>query len=459
MNTNFEVNIMTEKLSFKEKIGYTLVAMGSDFTTQFTGSFLLYFYTNVAGIKAGLASTIISLSVIWDAINDPLIASYIDNHRFKNGERIRPLLLFSSFPFAICLVLLFTTLPNASYTAKILYSFGWYFIYMVPRTFYYLPIFTMRQIATPDTTERVKLNQFISYGQAVGSALPTLVMWPVIRAVAGLQADGKTMVNPTKGFFVGALVVGIMVIICSLYNYFTTKERVFPENTEKTTIADAFKILLKYKNFIRNLILFFFYGTCVTLCTGYAVYYCTYVIDNAALLTPMSAMFIVGTILATPFVKGIHAKFGRNKTLIIGCAVLAAGSLMFVIAPRFILSPFFFAFCVGVGTAITIILIGINRADVTDVVEFKSGKRMDGMVSNVTSFIKKCCSALLTLVLGWTLQFAGYDGNLSVQPASAVTAIVLIMGVGVLISAVMMVVMSTKLTLDEDVSEMIAGRN
>lgn len=449
---------MKEKLSFKEKIGYTLVAMGSDFTTQFTGSFLLYFYTNVAGIRAGLASTIISLSVIWDAINDPLIASYVDNHRFKNGERIRPLLLYSAFPFAICLVLLFTVLPNASYTGKVFYCFGWYFLYMIPRTFYYLPVFTMRQIATPDEEERVKLNQFISYGQAVGSSLPTLIMWPVIRAIAGLEADGKTMINPNRGFLVGAIVVASMVIVCSLYSYFTTKERVIPEHNEKTRIADAFRMLLGDRNFIRNLALFFFYGMCVTLCTSYAIYYCTYVIDKPSFPTVMGAMYVVGTVAATPFVKAMYKKHGRNRTLVIGSAILAVGALLFVLAPKFILTPFVFSCAVGVGTAITIIVIGVNRADITDVAEYRHGRRMDGMVSNVTSFIKKFAHALIVAVLGWILEFSGYNGELSEQPQSAVTAIVLIIGLGVLIAAVMMGVMSSKLTLDEDVKEMNAAK-
>ena len=459
MNSSFKQGeYMAEKLKFKEKIGYSFAALGSDFTTQFTGSFLSYFYTDVAGIGAGISGTIMSLSVIWDAINDPLIASWADNHRFKNGERIRPLLLYSSFPFAICLLLLFTTLPNASVSLRAAYAFGWYFIYMIPRTFYFLPIFTMRQIATPDLEERVKLNQFISYGQAVGSSLPTLIMWPVIKKVAGLAADGKTMINEGKGFFVAALIAAIVVILCSLYNYFTTKERVFPEKQEKTRIIDAFRILFKNKNFVRNLILFFFYGVCVTLCTGYALRYSKYVIGNLNLPTYMGAMFIVGTVLATPFVKGMFNKLGRNKTLIIGSMVLAFGAVLFLIFSRVMYVAMFFAFCIGVGTAITIIVIGINRGDVTDVAEFQSGKRMDGMVSNVTSFVKKFAHALLTAVLGWTLEFSGYDGNLTDQPLSAQNTIILLMGVGILVSAIMMAVMSSKLTIDDEVKEMKTAR-
>lgn len=448
-----------EKLSFKEKFGYALTAMGSDMTTQTTGSFLQLFYTSVVGIPIALASLVISLSVIWDAINDPIIASWVDNHKFKNGERIRPVLLFSSFPFALCFVMIFTTI-DAPLASRIVYSFIWYFIYMIPRTFYYLPVFTLRQVATADLNERISINEYISYGQAFGSSLPTLVMWPIIYAVAGVtEVNGvEEMINPARGYFVAALIIAAVVVICSLFNYFTTKERIITD-TPKTSIVEAVKLLIKDKNFVLNLIVFFFYGMCVTLTTGYAAYYCNYVMLNRNLVTPISAMFIVGTLLVTPFVKKIYNKLGRNRTMVVGSLILAAGALVFtVLARTTAAAAFFFTFCVGVGTAITIIVIGINRADVTDVLEWREGRRMDGMVSNVTSLIKKLAHALVTLILGIILQAAGFiektEANpYPVQPDSAKMSIVLIMGIGVLVSALLMAFFSSRVTLDKEISE------
>lgn len=448
-----------EKLRFKEKIGYALTAMGSDMTTQTTGSFLQLFYTSVVGIPIALASLVISLSVIWDAINDPIIASWVDNHRFKNGERIRPVLLYSVVPFALCFVLIFTTI-DASLPARIAYSFGWYFIYMVPRTFYYLPVFTLRQVATGDLEERISLNEYISYGQAFGSSLPTLILWPIIYAVAGVTVVNgvEEMIDPRRGYFAAALIIAVVLIICSLYNYFTTKERVIAENSN-TSIMTAIKLLIKDRNFVYNLVIFFFYGMVVTLTTGYAAYYCNYVLLNRNLVTPISAMFIVGTLLATPFVKQLYRRFGRNRTMVLGSLVLALGAAVFTAFARVsAISAYFFTFCVGVGTAITIIVIGINRADVTDVLEWKEGRRMDGMVSNVTSLIKKLAHALVTLLLGIVLQLANFiektEANpYPTQPESARIAIVLIMGIGVLVSALLMAYFSTKVTLDEEIDK------
>lgn len=444
-----------KKLSFKEKLGFFLTAMASDMSGQFTGSFLLFFYTSVAGIDMELASLVVGLSVIWDAINDPIIASIVDNHAMKNGERIRPILLYCSVPFALCLVLLFTV-PEWSIGGKIAYCFGWYFIYMIPKTFYYLPVYTLRQVATDDDDERLKINSFISYGQAFGSALPTLAILPIILAVGGGKSKA-TMTNPKLGFFVGALIIAIFVVFASLFNYFTTKERVKNENKKKMPILKAMKIILKDRNFLCNLGLFFFYGLVVTLTTGYAMYYTTYVLGNGGLATPVSAFFIVGTLLATPFVRKMYDKLGRTITTVIGSSILVLGGIVFLIFSRSLIGACAFTFFIGVGTAIDIIVIGMNRADVTDLIEYKQGHRMDGMVNNVNSLIQKIAKSIITIVLGWILGAAGFIEQLAegqTQPVSAQNAIVLIMGLGVAISSVLMIVFALLINIDKEKKEM-----
>jgi len=285
-------------------------------------------------------------------------------------------------------------------------------------------------------------------------------MWPIIYAVAGVtEVNGaEEMIDPARGYFAAALIIALVVTACSLFNYFTTKERVI-SNTPKTSITEAIKLLMKDRNFVLNLLIFFFYGMCVTLTTGYAAYYCNYVLLNRNMVTPISAMFIIGTLLVTPFVKKIYNKLGRNTTMIAGSLILALGALVFtLLARRTALAAFFFTFCVGVGTAVTIIVIGINRADVTDVLEWKKGRRMDGMVSNVTSLIKKLAHAFITLLLGVILQAAGFiekteENPYPVQPESAKLSIILIMGVGVLLSALLMAWFSGRVTLDKEINE------
>ena len=441
---------MNEKLSFRERIGYGLTGFGNGCWMALLSSFLLFFYTDVAGIRPAVASGIISAATIWDAINDPLIASFADNHRFRSGERIRPYLLIASVPMALCLALLFTVFGSGTLTAVM--AFVTYFLFRIPSTFYCLPMGAMAQLATPSDEERVTLNTYSSGGGAFGTAFCSVALLPIIRAVAGLD-ESRNMVNPRRGFFVGALLVGIVVVASAAYNYFTTRERVRPETENKEKFLPSCAVILRCRSFRQNLLLTFFYGTICSLVTGYALYYCTHVLGNQALATPVTAMYIVGVAAALPFVRRIYEKLGRTKLLLLAAAILTAGSVVFLAAPRLLIAPFFYCLCIGVGSELVFVLLAINRADVTDILEKESGVRHDGMVGNVSNFIQKCATAVLTALLGVVLELVHYDADLPEQPASALTAIVLIMGLGGLISALLIGVVSSRLNLDSELEK------
>lgn len=57
-----------EKLSLNTKLAYGAGDLGSAITANILGFFLLFFFTNVAGIGAGLAGSILLIGKIWDAV-------------------------------------------------------------------------------------------------------------------------------------------------------------------------------------------------------------------------------------------------------------------------------------------------------------------------------------------------------------------------------------------------------
>jgi len=95
---------------------------------------------------------------------------------------------------------------------------------------------------------------------------------------------------------------------------------------------------------------------------------------------------------------------------------------------------------------------------VTDVLEWREGRRMDGMVSNVTNLIRKLAHAPMVLLLGLILQAAGFiekteENPYPVQPESARLTIVLIMGLGVMLSALFMAFFARRVTLDREIEK------
>jgi len=438
---------MEKKITVGEKFGYGFTNLGAGIWVSFINTFLLYFYTNVAHIRPAIASAIISLAVIWDAVNDPIFASLADNHRFKNGEKMRPLLL-SSIPLAVILVLTFTVYGEEGSIFGIVCAFLTYFIFRIPSTLHMLAANGMKQLASPVDKDRVTLSTWAAGGGAFGMALSSIIFWPIIRGVAKLD-DAGNMINPRLGFTVGAAIAGLIVIITSMYNYFTSVERVHDEVIDKRPFLTSCKILLANREFNINLAILFLYGLYSTIISGYALYYCTYVINKPGIASVVMASYVIGIVITLPFVGKLYKKLGRKKVIGIGTLILTAGSAIFLIFPKMIFAPFVLCLSIGFGTNLVTVMLGLNRADITDEISKDYGTRMDGMVNNVMYFVQKLGNALLTLALGVVLETSHFDGTLDVQPKSAVTAIILIMGVTALVSSIGIALLNTMLKKDD----------
>jgi len=442
------------KIGITEKIGFSLFSISVNIVTQFVNTFILFFYTDVFGISPALAGGIISFGLIWDGVNDPLIASYADNHRFRNGERVRPYQLYTSIPLAIVTVLMFTTFPF-SQSAKAVYAVAAYVVFYTLTTFLRLPAYAMPALATPDIRDRLSINTFVSGGASLGGVLASLMCWPLVRGFAGLDSSGN-MINPQAGFIFGSAVVGAIIIFGSLFSYFTTKERIRPEVdlSQKISIFKSFSILIHNYNWRWNTLFSTLYFINNVLLTTTLVYYCQYVIADPGKTTLIMAMFALGSLIALPFVKKVDLRLGRRKTMMIGAGFTLIAKIPFLLAPRVAAAMMVYALIMGISVAINIVVFSTTRAEVSDIIEKQLGRRIDSMVTNLMGFINKCGTSLTTLVIGIVLEVSGYVGTQTVQPPQVSTAIIAIMGWAALAMAALMVFCASKITIEKEVAKM-----
>src|ERR1043165_277780 len=93
-----------ERLTVKEKLAYGVGDSAANLIFQTQITFLMFFYTDVFGIKAGAAGTILLISRIFDAFYDPIVGALADRTNSRWG-RYRPWILWTTVPLAITLVL------------------------------------------------------------------------------------------------------------------------------------------------------------------------------------------------------------------------------------------------------------------------------------------------------------------------------------------------------------------
>lgn len=444
-----------KKTSFAEKFGFGAFSTASNIVYQFKSLYYLFFLTNVLKINVLTAGLVITIGTVWDAINDPLVGFWTVNHRFKSGERCRPLALYSAIPWAISVVLLFTDFGTSEQAAVII-SLLVYFAFELLNTMVAIPYNSMAALATNRDSDRRSINVFRNIGGCVGSGIGAVACLPLLKIFGALDDKGNLIDSTSsRGFILAAVIMGVICIIGCFAHYFTTKERVQPivKDEPKLKVATVFKMLTSCKAWITNTMYIILYGVNNLLLMSCVAYYATYVMGSTAAATPIQAIYLVASLLTSFLVSAIDKRLGRRKTMILGAIIFILGKFWFIINPFSYGAILVNAVSVGIGATIAFVMFNTNRNNIVDVIEWRQGRRLDGLVSTADNLASKLATAGASLLITLSLDSAGFSGELAVQPTAAITVINALLGWIPLIICVLMLVVVCFITLDKDVEQ------
>ena len=110
---------MERQVTRKAKYSFGIGAFGKDLVVGLTGTFLMFYFTDVLGIAASFVGTLFFVARIWDAINDPVMGMIVDKTKTKWGK-FRPWLVIGTLINSVVTVIMFT---NFGLTGTSLYVF------------------------------------------------------------------------------------------------------------------------------------------------------------------------------------------------------------------------------------------------------------------------------------------------------------------------------------------------
>lgn len=211
------------QLSLREKFGYGLGDMASNIVYQAVINVLMYFYTDVYGIEAAAAGTLMIVVRIFDAIIDPIMGAVADRTRTRWG-RYRPWLLWGAIPYGILAVAAFVT-PGGSSGAKLMYAYVSYALLMTAYTVVNIPYSALAGALTADQDERSGLQSW-RFGLAmVGGFLVTVAVWPLSRWLGG----GTRPADLQVGFPLAIALLAVVGVAALFACFAWTRERAYPE--------------------------------------------------------------------------------------------------------------------------------------------------------------------------------------------------------------------------------------
>ncbi|MGK7942736.1 MAG: MFS transporter [Crocosphaera sp.] len=210
----------TEKLHFTTKLAYGAGDFGPAIAANILVFYLLFFFTNVAGLPAGLAGSILMIGKISDAVNDPIIGVLSDKTRSRWGRRL-PWILVGIIPFALCYSLQWI-IPTFSDNLSV-NKWGLFIYYVLVGIFFNiayttvnLPYTALTPELTQDYNERTSLNSF-RFSFSIGGSILSLILY----ILASIAYPG----NPQLRFFILGLSCSFLGIIALLWCSFRIQEK------------------------------------------------------------------------------------------------------------------------------------------------------------------------------------------------------------------------------------------
>ena len=153
----------------------------------------------------------------------------------------------------------------------------------------------------------------------------------------------------------------------------------------------------------------------------------------------------------------VNEKLGRKKTMIIGGVFFVIGKIWFMFDPTSLPAVYTNCISTGIAVAFTFVMFNTNRNSLSDLVEWREGRRYDGMIGTADNLATKMGDALNAKLLTGALAAAGYDAALTVQPEAVVNAINAMMGWVPALFGVFIIIIVSFIDIDGDLAKMRRG--
>lgn len=442
------MNTTSQKLSIKEKIGYSLGDLAANLVFQTLMTYLAYFYTDIYGLSPTDSSIIMLIvGLIAAFIFNPVIGAIADRTNSKWGK-FRPWILWTSVPLGVVALLAFST-PNFAYQGKVIYAVITYSCLLLLYAANNLPYSALSGVITGEMAERNSLSSYRFVAVMFAQFFVQVFMLGIIKSAG----NGDKAIGIEKVMTILAIVGTIMLLI----TFFTTKERIVPKPEQKSSVKEDLGDLVKNKPWLIMLTLTTLVFITLALKGGSYVYYFENYVDKEQLTIfiqpilnilsslglnhfgddPISAGFglfnaggIIFMIVGITLSKKLADKYGKRDIFRFFLFI----STLFIIAFYFyppqsvslmFLSQIFHGFFYG----ITIPVLWAMIADVADFSEWKTNRRATAIIfSAMMVGLKTGLSiggALTTSLLG----IFNYIPNSLQQPESAVNGIKLLVSI------------------------------
>ena len=462
------------KFGMRDKLAYAAGDLGCNMSFALKATvqtFWLVFMT----METGLLSLLLLLVQIWDAVNDPLIGTLIDNDRraYKRGK-FKTYIFIGACGLLIGGAAVFLPFPGASTVVQaILFVLG-YIVWDAFYTVANVPYGSMLSLVSSDVGERAQLSTWRSIGSMVGNVIPMVLLPMLIWKKAtwdgttdfldqieipaeftkeqfltnpetGLPYEiGDAILSPATGkqveilqgevVFWAALIMGVLGFLCFIYMLKNITIRVDENSVKTSEETQKGNIFSAFGKFMRNrpavgctlAAMGMFLGMNAAS-TASTIMFATY-FNMASISGVVQMIGFLPMFLFMPFITKIVKKYGKKEASVAGTLLSIVGGGIMLLFPLFgnrIVGLVIFLLALvlyGIGMGVYTCVSWAMMSDAIDYNEWKFGTREEGTVYSLHSFFRKLAQGIGPSMVLLIMGALGYEAKYGTIAQSAQTS-------------------------------------
>ena len=384
------------------------------------GTFLLVNYSQILGLPAFHVSAVIAVSLVVDAISDPIVGSASDNLKSKWGRR-HPFMIFAAVPFGLCLAALFLPPTSVGHGALLAWLAFFTIATRISYTFFFVPWSAVAAEFSNDYVERTSIITYSYLVGLIGGGMFYVFTFRYLFPNTDEYPAGQLnpLHYPTFGIIVGVLIVAWVLL--SAFGtlrevpYLLQPVKETPKFSFKRSFSDV-KLALQSRNFRLLCIIFLMFSGLAGVGGVFDIYMSTYfwgLTSTELQYFVLAGSGAVASFATVPFLQRIVDK---HRLLLYFLCIYMTLAILKVCLRFWDILPAngedaLLVFLIGHAIVMTYlittcgIMIGSLVADLVDEQELETGLRQEGVLASAISFASKATSSVGLLIGGMLLDF------------------------------------------------------
>jgi glycoside/pentoside/hexuronide:cation symporter, GPH family len=426
-----------------DKVAYGIGNLATGVAMQVLGTYLVFYATAIHGLPGSFVGMAMGLSILWDAITDPVMGHLSDRTDSRRLGSRHPYLLVGALGIALTNYLIWTIDAALSPGLKLFLIAVYIILFKTFMTVYVTPYTALGAELSTDYNERTSIQGIKTVFFVLGLAFVSVagLFWyfrPTTLYPAG-------QLNPEAYSFMG-LASSILVMVSALACFIPTLKYVEPIRRRTRPVGGAVMPGLKgslahaFRNKPFRMVVYGYMfsnmASALLANLGLIVFTYTFGLGSRQIAFVIGIQFLCAMVSQSLW-AALSRRTGKMPALVLGFGLSILGSVYFTVLVFFheslqgnflVFIPFALTVGSGIGALFTLPLSMVS--DTVDLEEAGGGVRLEGLYFGTLTFVYKLSQAAVLVLIGLLIDILGFNALLASQLENTMISLGLVLSLG-----------------------------